>query len=468
MESEKEVKLFNEDETLKRGMKSRHLAMIAIGCTIGSTLFLGLGDIVRTAGPFGATLAFVIGGIIMLLALLSLSEMAVAMPISGSFQAYASKFISPFAGYATGWLYWLNWGTSATAALVAASILMRNWYPGIAEWIWCVGIAVILCVINMLSSKAFGEAEFWFAGIKVVAIVIFIAIGGAVLFGIWPVVGQDIVGFSAFSKDGYFPNGLFPVFLTMILVVCSFQGAELVGIAAGESENAEKNVPKAIKNVGVRILLFYILATIVVACIVPYKDANVSVSPFAQVFSIIGIPYATDVMNFVIITSCLSSINSALYACSRLLWSMARERLAPAFLGKVNESGVPFNGVLLTAGLMMVALLVKVFGAEQLFIMMLAASGLIGCLIWIIISWSQIGFRNYLKRQGGSVRQLKFKTWFYPLVPVAGIVANIVIVCGMWFDESLRVVLYSGGACVALITVSYFAIVKARRKTVKG
>ena len=209
--------------------------------------------------------------------------------------------------------------------------------------------------------------------------------------------------------------------------------------------------------------MFYILATFVVACIVPYKDANVSQSPFAQVFSIIGIPYATDIMNFVIVTSCLSSINSALYACSRLLWSMARERLAPSFLGKVNNSGVPFNGVLLTAGLMMVALLVKVFGAEQLFIMMIAASGLIGCLIWIIIAWSQIGFRNYLKRNGGSIRQLKFKTWFYPLVPVAGIVANIVIVCGMWFDPAQRIVLYSGGVCVVLITVSYFAIVKSRR-----
>lgn len=463
MGNEKEIKLFDEDEALNRGMKSRHLAMIAIGGTIGSALFLGLGDIVRTAGPFGATLAFVVGGIIMLLALLSLSEMAVAMPISGSFQAYASRFISPFAGYATGWLYWLNWGTSATAALVAAAMLMRNWYPGIADWVWCISIAAILCVINMMSSRAFGEAEFWFAGIKVVAIISFIAIGAAVLFGIWPVTGQTIAGFSAFTQDGFFPNGFFPVFLTMILVVCSFQGAELVGIAAGESENAEKNVPKAIKNVGIRILLFYILATIVVACIIPYKDASVSDSPFAKVFSIIGIPYASDVMNFVIVTSCLSSINSALYACARLLWSMARERLAPAFLGKVNKNGVPFNGVLATVALMMIALLVKVFGAEQVFVMMLAASGLIGCLIWIIISWSQIGFRNYLTSQGGSSKQLKFKTPFYPLIPVAGIVANVVIVIGMWFDPSQRIVLYSGGACVALITISYFAIVRRRR-----
>ena len=439
---------------LKRDMKSRHLMMISIGGTIGTGLFVGSGQTISQAGPLGAVLAYLVGGFIMYLVLLCLGELTAAMPVSGSFQSYASRFISPGAGFTTGWLYWINWAICIAADFTAAGIIMNNWFPQVAIWIWCVVFATILALLNIISVKAYGEAEFWFASIKVTAILAFIVAGCGVIFGF---SGNAVpVAFSNFhTNSGLFPNGFEAVFLTMIAVVYSFQGAELVGIAAGECENPGKNVPRVIKGIAFRIVFFYVLAIIVLAAIIPYNEASVLESPFAHVFGMLGLPLAKDIMFFVVMTSALSSGNSALYACSRLLWSMSKEGLAPSILGKVNSRGVPVYGVLITVILAGMSLLTSEYAADTVYLWLMSSTGLTGCLIWVIIAWCQLNFRKEFIRLGGQLEQLPFRTPFYPLVPILALILNLCVIISLYFDESQRIVLYTGIPALAGIYLYY-------------
>lgn len=443
-----------EKKGLKRDMKSRHLMMISIGGTIGTGLFLGSGQTINQAGPFGAILAYLVGGLIMYMVLLCLAELTVAMPVSGSFQSYASRFISPGAGFTTGWLYWVNWAICIAADFTAAGIIMHSWFPQVDTWIWCAIFAIALALLNLVSVKAYGEAEFWFAGIKVAAIVGFIIAGAGLIFGFAGHEGS--IGLSNFhTSTGLFPNGFGAVFLTMIAVVYSFQGAELVGIAAGECENPRKNVPRVIRGITARIIIFYVLAMTILAGTIPWQEAGVLESPFAHVFGRLGIPIAKDIMSFVVLTSALSAGNSALYACSRLLWSMSKEGLAPTWLGKLNSRGVPFNGVIITLILACLSLLTQSFAADTVYLWLMSSTGLTGCLIWIIIAWCQINFRKELKRLGGKVSDLGFRTPLYPLIPILAIVLNIGVIVSLYFDESQRIVIYTGLPALVLLYLYY-------------
>lgn len=451
---------------LKREMKSRHLMMISIGGTIGTGLFMGSGQTISQAGPFGAILAYMVGGFIMYMVLLCLAELAVAMPVSGSFQTYASRFISPGAGFTTGWLYWINWAICIAADFTAAGIIMHNWFPQVETWIWCGIFAIMLALLNIISVKAYGEAEFWFASIKVAAIVGFIIAGAGLMFGFTGHEGA--IGLSNFTantgEDGLFPKGFQAVFLTMIAVVYSFQGAELVGIAAGECENPGKNVPRVISGIAVRIVLFYVLAMFVLAGTIPWTEAGVLESPFAHVYDRIGIPVAKDIMSFVVLTSALSAGNSALYACSRLLWSMSKEGLAPSWLGKINSRGVPFNGVLITIVLACMSLLTERFAADTVYLWLMSSTGLTGCLIWVIIAWCQLNFRQEFLKLGGNVKDLVFKTPLYPIVPVLAIILNLGVIISLYFDESQRIVLYTGIPVLICIYL-YYQFFLSKRKS---
>ncbi|WP_371364855.1 Amino-acid permease RocC [Sporomusa rhizae] len=447
-------KLCPDKKGLKRDLKSRHLMMISVGGTIGTGLFLGSGQTISQAGPFGAILGYAVGGIVMLLVLLSLAELSTAMPISGSFQSYASRFISPGAGFTTGWLYWVNWATCIAADFTAAGIIANNWFPEIPVWVWCAAFAIGLAVLNLISVKNYGEAEFWFAGIKVTAIIGFIIFGAALMFGV--VGNEGAIGLSNFNiGPDIFPNGFFAVFLSMIAVVYSFQGAELVGIAAAECEDPGKNVPRVIKGVTFRIILFYVIAIFVLAATIPWQEAGVLESPFAHVFSRTGMPFAHTLMSAVVLTSALSAGNSALYACSRLLWSMSKENLAPSWLGKLNSNGVPFNGVLITLALAGLSLLTQVYAADTVYLWLMSSTGLTGCLIWIIIAWCQINFRKEYQKLGGKLSDLIFRTPMYPIVPILTIILNFAIIFSLYFDETQHIVLYAGTVVVAGIYLYY-------------
>jgi arginine/ornithine permease len=431
------------DNQLNRGMKSRHLTMIAIGGTISASFFMGIGDILHQVGPFGTLIGYLIGGCVMFIALVSLAEMAVFMPISGSFQAYATKFISPLAGFCTGWLYLINWITAAAASITAASIIMSSWFVTTEPWVWSLIFIALVCVLNFFPVKAYGELEFWFAGVKILAIIAFIFVATAIVFGLVPEYGS-IGGFSNFTSNGLFPNGLTPFMYGIVIIVCTYQGAELVGIAAGESEDPEKNIRKAIKSVGIRILLFFVLSVFLISMITPWDKSSVTNSPFITVLQQAKIPYAHIVMQAVIVVSCLSAVNSAFYACARLLWSMAHSHQAPQIYKKVNKNDVPFYGVIVTAALSGLCLASKFVGAEKVFMLIISSSGMVGCVIWLMISWSHFGFRKYLATENISVKSLTFKSFGYPIIPTLGIIFNLLVILGMLIDPDQRMVVYSG------------------------
>lgn len=455
--------LIPEKQGLKRELKSRHMLMISIGGTIGTGLFLGAGQVVNEAGPIGAVLAFLFGGMVMYLALLCLGELAVAMPISGSFQSYALKFISPGVGFTVGWLYWINWTVCIAANFTASAIVMALWFPDVSIWIWCVVFSILVALLNVISVRIYGETEFWFAGIKIAAIIAFILAGVGLMFGV--VGNEGAIGFKNFSTGGdLFPNGYWALFLTMITVVYSFQGSELVGIAAGECEDPGKNVPKVIKGVVFRIVVFYVLAIIVLAATIPYTEAGVMESPFAYVFGRIGIPIAKDIMSFVVLTSALSASNSALYVCSRLLWSMAKDGHAPQWLSHINSRGVPTNGLFLTLAFTALSLLTSVYAADTVYLWLMSSVGLTGCLIWIVISWCQINFRKEFLRMGGNLNDLVFRTPLYPALPIVAIILNIAIIASLAFIEDQQIVLYTGIPIIIGIYLYYLIFLDKKEK----
>lgn len=458
----------NSTNELKRTMKTRHLFMISLGGVIGSGLFLGSGYTISEAGPMGAILSYLVGGLIMFLTMLCLGELSVAMPVSGSFQTYTTKFIGPGTGFALGWLYWLGWSVTVALEFLAAGQLMERWFPDVPVWIWSAIFAVVLFSLNALSARAFAETEFWFSSIKILAILLFIVLGGAALFGFIDLKdGQEAPFLSNFTAHGLLPNGFSALIITMIAVNFSFQGTELIGIAAGESENPEKTIPKSIKQTVWRTLVFFVLAIFVVAGLIPMEKAGVIESPFVVVFDSIGIPYAADIMNFVILTALLSVGNSGLYAATRMLYAMSKEKMASPALTKVNKKGVPFNALLLTMGISLLSLLSGFFAAETVFVWLLSVAGLGAQVGWISITASQIAFRRKYIRDGGKIEDLKFKTPFFPILPLIALVLNIAVLASLAFDSEQRLALYLGIPFVIACYLIYHFRIKKQRENIE-
>ena len=460
----------NTTNELKRTMKARHLFMISLGGVIGSGLFLGSGFTISQAGPTGAILSYLVGGFIMFLTMLCLGELSVAMPVSGSFQTYTTKFIGPGTGFALGWLYWFGWAVTVALELLSSGQLMQRWFPNSPVWIWCALFAIVLFLLNALSARAFGETEFWFSSIKIAAIIMFIVLGGAAMFGLINMKGGESAPYlSNYTAHGLLPNGLGALIITMIAVNFSFQGTELIGIAAGESEEPEKTIPKSIRQTVWRTLFFFVLAIFVLAGLIPMKKAGVIESPFVVVFDSIGIPYSADLMNFVILTALLSVANSGLYAATRMLHAMSRENMAGPGLTKVNKQGVPVNALLLTMGIALLSLLSGFFAEKTVFVWLLSVAGLGAQVGWISITASQIAFRRKFIREGGNVDNLKFKTPLYPILPSIALTLNIIVLVSLAFDAEQRLALYLGVPfVVACYLIYHFRIKKNREKDSAG
>ncbi|MGE7667617.1 amino acid permease [Ureibacillus composti] len=439
--------LENQTNELKRSMKARHLFMISLGGCIGTGFFLGSGYTIQQAGPTGAILSYLVGGLIMYLTMLCLGELSVAMPVSGSFQVYTTKFISPAIGFSVGWLYWLGWAVTVALEFLAAGQLMQRWFPTSPIWMWCLIFASSLFLLNALSTRAFAESEFLFSSIKVLAILIFIVLGGSAMFGLIDINNeQNAPLFSNYFAEGLFPNGVTALLITMITVNFSFQGTELIGIAAGESENPEKTIPKSIKQTVWRTLFFFVLSVFILAGLIPMNQAGVVESPFVVVLENIGIPYAADVMNFVILTALLSVANSGIYAATRMLYSLSQQGMASPKLGKVNKRGVPMNALLITFAIAGLSLLSSVIAAETVFLWLISLAGLGAQIGWIAITASHLAFRRRFIREGGKVEDLKFKAPLYPFLPMVALLANCIVMGSLAFDPTQRIALYCGGA----------------------
>lgn len=423
---------------LKRSLKARHLMMISLGGTIGTGLFLASGGAIHSAGPGGALVAYAVIGIMVYYLMTSLAEMAAFMPVAGSFRVYASKFVDPSFGFAIGWNYWYNWAITIAAELAAVVLIMKFWFPDSPSIIWSAIALITMFLINYMSVKGFGEAEFWFAMIKVVTVVIFLITGVLIILGIMG--GKDPIGFSNFTMgEGPFNGGFFTILGVFMAAGFSFQGTELLGVTAGESEDPEKNIPKAIRSVFWRIILFYILAIFVIGMIIPFTDSrllseDVAVSPFTLVFERAGLAFAASIMNAIILSSVLSAGNSGMYASTRMLWDLARDGKAPKFLGKLDKRGVPVNALIVTSLVGCVAFLASFFGDGVVYIWLLNASGMAGFVTWVGIAIAHYRFRKAYAAQGLDMNALPFRAKGFPFGPIFALVLCIIIIIGQGYQ----------------------------------
>lgn len=430
---------------IRRDLKTRHLSMIAIGGSIGTGLFLASGNAIHTAGPGGALVAYIAIGIMVYFLMTSLGEMATYMPVSGSFTTYASRFVDPAFGFALGWNYWFNWAITLAVDISTAAIIVQFWLPNTPAWLWSAIFLILIFGLNALSVKAYGESEYWFSIIKVATVIIFLIVGVLTIVGI---LGGEVIGFSNFTAgDAPFKGGFFAILGTFLIAGFSFQGTEMVGIAAGESATPETSVPKAIKQVFWRILLFYIFAIFIIGMIIPYTNPNllsaeatdVAISPFTLVFEKAGLAFAASVMNAVILTSVLSAGNSGLYASTRMLWAMARDKKAPKFLGKVNRRGIPMAALIVTTIVgAMTFITTLTENGTVIYTWLLSASGLTGFIAWVGIAISHYRFRKAFIKQGHDLSELKYKAKFFPFGPILALVLCILVIVGQDYAAFLK------------------------------
>ncbi len=385
------------DTDLKRGLSARHMQMIAIGGAIGTGLFVASGKTISTAGPGGAIVAYGLIGIMVLFLMQSLGEMAAHLPVPGSFQTYATRYVSSSFGFAMGWNYWFNWAITVAAELVAVGEVMKYWLPETPSWVWAGIFLVLLTGLNALSAKAYGEGEFWLATIKVV-----------------------VAGFS-------------------------FQGTEMIGIAAGESKNPRRDVPRALTSVFWRIMLFYIGAMVIIGFLIPYTDPNlltaaegdINISPFTLIFERAGIAFAAAAMNAVILTAVLSAGNSGLYVSARMLFSLAQEGKAPKIFTKVNKGGVPMPALMATSAVGAIGFIASVISPDAAYLWLVNVSGLAGFITWVGIAVAHYRFRRAYMRQGHNLNDLPYTAPFFPVGPIIAFIMCLLVIGGQNYEAIL-------------------------------
>ncbi|KAG0290789.1 hypothetical protein BGZ96_005764 [Linnemannia gamsii] len=430
---------------LQRNLEARHLTMISLGGTIGTGLFLASGASIATAGPGFSQVAYSLIGSMVYCFMSSLGEMTTYLPITGSINAYGTRFFDPALGFMLGWVYWFSWSVTLATELVASAVIISYWVPieQCPGWVWSMVFIVVLTSLNLTSVKAYGETEYWLSLIKVLAVFVFIIVGFLYIGGAIGTVapGELKPGPEIFDLDP-FHGGFTALFSIFLNAGFSFQGAELVGIAAGETKNPRKNVPRAIRQVFWRILMFYVLTILIIGMTIPYNDpelanpdGSIESSPFTRVFLRAGIAVGGDIMNAVILVAVLSAGNSGLYASSRALHTLSQEGNAPKFFGYVNRYGVPVYCVAATALVGCLAFIVSLpqIGQGQAYDWLLALASTTGFIAWLGIAFSHIRFRMAYKAQGRSLDDLPFVSNLYPFGPIYTIVICMVILLGQGY-----------------------------------
>lgn len=451
---------------VKRGLKTRHVSMIALGGSIGTGLFVASGSAISEAGPGGALVAYILMSVMVYFLMTSLGEMATNMPISGSFAAYAGKYVDPALGFAMGWNYWFNWAITVPVDISTVALVMKFWLPDTPSWIWSTIALILIVLINAMSVSTFGEAEFWMSAIKVITVIVFLAVGVLTIFGI---MGGHFEGMRNFTyQKAPFVGGVPAIISVFVVAGFSFQGTELVGITAGESEDPEKSVPQAIKDVFWRIILFYIFAIFVIAALIPYTShsllgssaTDVAISPFTLVFQRAGLAAAASVMNAVILTAVISSANSGMYASTRMLYSMANGGFAPKALSKTGKNGIPYRALAVTTIVALITFISSIAG-PHIYMWLVAASGLTGFIAWFGIAISHFRFRRAFIKQGHSLSELKYHAKLFPLGPVLCLILCILVIVGQdpsafaHFDWQQILVTYMSVPLVVILYVGY-------------
>jgi L-asparagine transporter-like permease len=448
-----DIPVAEREQGLRQALSKRQAIMISLGGAIGTSLFLSSGIALGYAGP-AVLLSYAIAGFIAVAMVFSLSEMAVKHPSAGSFGVYAETYLNPWAGFVVRYTYWFAQVIATGFEAVAAGIYMTFWFPEAPVWLWSLGFAAIVVYVNSRSVHSFGSAEYWFAFIKVTAIVLFIVLGGAHVFGI----GSPAVGLHNLYQlpGGFMPNGFHGVWMAVILGMLSFVGIEVIAVTSGEMANPEVAIPAALRTMAIRLFLFYVLAIAVVAAIVPWTQTGGSVtvaqSPFVKVLAMSKIPYAAGILNFVIVSAALSGMNANIYLCSRMLFSLARGRYAPAFLGGLSKAGAPVAAVALSGACILIATgMAKFTPKAYAYLQGVALFGAI--IVWVLILLSHFGFRRAHKASTLPVRMP-----LYPVFQIAGLGLLVALLVTMGLDKDWTISWIVGAPWLVLLSIVYFVM----------
>lgn len=418
--------------TLQRGLKNRHIQLIALGGAIGTGLFLGIGPAIQMAGP-AVLLGYALAGIIAFLIMRQLGEMVVEEPVSGSFSHFAYKYWGPFAGFLSGWNYWVMFVLVGMAELTAAGIYMQFWLPDVPTWVWAATFFILINAVNLVNVRLYGEMEFWFALIKVLAIIAMIG------FGLWLLfsgTGGERAGIeNLWQHGGFMATGWHGLILSLAVIMFSFGGLELIGITAAEASSPETTIPKAVNQVVYRILLFYIGSLVVLLALYPWVDVKANSSPFVMIFHEMDSNIVASALNFIILVASLSVFNSGVYSNSRMLFGLSVQGNAPAFLTRVNKRGVPVNSLFLSAAITSLVILVNYLLPQEAFGLLMALVVATLLLNWMMICLAHLKFRAAMRRKG---RDTQFKALFYPASDYLCIAFLLMILGLMCTMESMR------------------------------
>jgi amino acid transporter, AAT family len=447
------------EQELQRRLSPRQLTMMAIGGAIGVGLFLGSTVTIQLAGP-GVIVTYLLGAVIALIVAYSLAEMAVVHPVAGSFGVYAEKYLNPWVGFTVRATYGLVQIIAIGAEVTAVAIYFQFWFPDVPAWFWIVVVSIGLVAINALQVGNFGELEYWFALIKVVAILIFIAVGALLITGLGP---WRAVGLSNLTQHGGFlPHGWRGVWLALTLAITSYMGVEIVAVTAGEAQDPSVSIPRALRTIVYRLIIFYVLAMTVMLAMTPWNgsgSSGISGSPFVRAFRTIGIPFAATIMNIVVITAALSSANTNLYLSTRMLFSLSRGKYAPAWVGRVSNNGVPHRALILASTGMIVATLLAIFMPNNAFLLLygIAVAGMF--YVWIVVLLTHLRFRNLVDSR--TIASLPLKLRFHPWPTIIGLLSLFAIAVSTFWVAGLQYSIPAFFPLLGILSIIY----QARRKT---
>lgn len=486
-----ESSIVDREAGLRRQLTSRQISMLSLGGAIGTGLFLGSAISVRLAGP-GVILSYAAGSLIALALMWALAEMTVVHPVAGSFGVFAEIYIHPWAGFTMRYSYWLAQVVAIGSEVVAAAIYCQFWFPGVPAWIWIMLFSIAMVYINARSVGNFGTFEYWFALIKVTTIIVFLLLGAALLTGI----GFKPLGFGNYTaRGGFLPHGWLGVGLGVAMAIFSFMGIEVVAVASGEASHPEIAVPRALRWTLARLAIFYIGGMAVLVGVMAWTEAGLAQSPFVRVFQTVGIPAAAAVMNFVVLTAALSSVNCNLYLTARMLFSLARGGYAPQALGRLNRQGAPLTALLVSSIGMLAALFLNLRFQGTAYVYMLGAAFFGGLFVWIMIFVTHLAFRRRIvfdapgdagaTRRGGQpssdapaetmresldlapghTRPMRFAPRG-PWTSLGGFLALMAVLVSTWWIPGMKITLAAGLPWLAFISVCYFAWARTRKTTI--
>ncbi|MBB6446315.1 amino acid permease [Bacillus benzoevorans] len=442
----------HQREKLQRGLDNRHIQLIALGGAIGVGLFYGSSATIQMAGP-SILFSYLVGGLVIFTIMRALGEMAVDEPVSGSFSSYANRYLGPFAGYLTGWTYWFMWVVVGMAEITVVGVYVNYWFPDIPQWLTALVILVFITMINLANVKAYGEFEFWFALIKVLAIIGMILLGlGIILLGIGN--GGQPIGFdNLWTHGGFMPNGINGMIMSLVLVMFSFGGVELVGITAGEAKNPQQSIPLAINNVIWRILIFYIGALGVMMSLYPWNEIGTNGSPFVLIFDKVGIPGAAHIINFVVITAALSAFNSGLFASGRMLYNLSLQNNGPKYFEKLSKNGSPGRGILFSSLFLLVAVVLNYTVPEKVFLYISSVATVAVITSWTIILITQLKFRQSKTKK--EIEKLAFRMPLFPISTYIALTFLAFVVVLMGFIEHMRIALVVAPIWFLILYIGY-------------